>query len=72
MKEKAYEIARYTKYDGHQSALANMISKFFHYKTGSEASANEELAEELHKPVIKKFKKEESMRDLKTIFGQQI
>ena len=26
-------------------------------KTGSEVSVNEELAEELHKPVIKKFKR---------------
>ena len=26
-------------------------------KTGSEASVNEKLAEELHKPLIKKFKK---------------
>ena len=44
-------------------------------KTGSEASVNEKLAEELHKPLIKKFKKKkkkESMQDLKIIFGQQI
>ena len=39
-------------------------------KTGSGISVNEQLPEELHKPVIKKFKKEKSMRDLKTIFGQ--
>ena len=32
---------------------------------------NEQLLEELHKPVIKKSKKEKSMRDLTTIFGQQ-
>ena len=32
-----------------------MIYKFFDKKTGSGASVNEELAEELHKPVIKKF-----------------
>ena len=33
---------------------------------------NEQLLEELHKPVIKKSKKEKSIRDLTTIFGQQI
>ena len=49
-----------------------MVYKIFDKKTGSEISVNEELAEELHKPVIKNFKKEKYMRDLKTIFGQQI
>ena len=49
-----------------------MVYKFFDKKTGSGASVNKQLAEELHKPVIKKFKKEESMQDLKTIFWQQI
>ena len=29
--------------------------KFFHWKTGSGASVNEDLAEELQKSVIKKF-----------------
>ena len=33
---------------------------------------HEQLLEELHKPVIKKSKKEKSIRDLTTIFGQQI
>ena len=51
---------------------ASMVYKFFDKKTGSEISVNEELAEELHKPVIKNFNKEKYMRDLKTIFGQQI
>ena len=40
-------------------------------KTGSEISVNEQLAEELHKPVIEKQKKK-SIWDLKTIFSQQI
>ena len=33
-----------------------MFYKFFDKKTGSRMSVNEQLAEELHKPVIKKFK----------------
>ena len=33
-----------------------MLYKFFHKKTGLRVSANEELAEELHKPIIKKMK----------------
>ena len=33
----------------------------------------EQIAEKLHKPVLKNFKRREKcMRDLKTIFGQQI
>ena len=34
-----------------------MTNKFFDKKTGSEMSVNKQLAEELHKPVIKKFKR---------------
>ena len=32
-----------------------MVYKCFEKKTGSGISVNEQLAEELHKPVIKKF-----------------
>ena len=34
-----------------------MVYRFFDNKTGLGPCVNEELAEELHKPVIKKFKK---------------
>ena len=34
-----------------------MVYKLFDKKTGSGVSVNEQLAEELHKPVIKKFKR---------------
>ena len=34
-----------------------MISKFFEKKTGSGISVIEQLAEELHKPIIDKFKR---------------
>ena len=52
-----YEIARNHGYDKYQRALAIMVYKFFDKKPGSGISINEQLAEELHKPVIKKFKK---------------
>ena len=45
------------KYDGYQRALASMINNFFDKKTGSGVSVNEQLAEELHKPVMKKIKR---------------
>ena len=49
-----------------------MVYKFFDKKsTGSGVNThanNEKLAEELHKPIIKIFKKEQFILDLKTIF----
>ena len=58
MKDRAYEIVINPKYDGYQKELASMVYKFFDKKTGLgvKASVNEELAQELHKAVIKKFK----------------
>ena len=64
-KNRAYEIARNRGYDGYQRALASMVFKFFDQITGSGAiakskawaSVNEQLAEEIHKPVTKKFKR---------------
>ena len=74
MKDRAYEITRYCKYDRNQRTLASMVYKIFDKKkTESGMSVNEQLYEELHKPVIKKFKRrKKSMQDLKTIFGHQI
>ena len=65
LKDRAYEIARNRKYDGYQRALASIVYKFPDKNTGSGATArrkagisvNEQLAEELHKPVTKKFKR---------------
>ena len=72
LKDRAYEIARDCGYDRYETALASMVYKFFDKKAGSGISVNEQLAEKLHKPVIKNSKEEKSMRDLKTMFGQQI
>ena len=57
MKDRAYGIARNRKYDGYQRALASMVYKDFDKKTGLGISVNQQLAEELHKPVIKKIKR---------------
>ena len=58
---KAYGIAKYHKYYGSQRGLASMVYTFFDKKTaGSGVKSipqNEQLAEELHKPIIRKFKK---------------
>ena len=57
MKDRTYEIARNQKYDEYQRTLANMVHTFFDKKTGPEVSVNEQLAVELLKPVIEKFKR---------------
>ena len=50
------------KYDGYQRGLASMFYKFFDKKTSDSGIKNEnmsgqQLAEELHKPIIRKFTK---------------
>ena len=55
----AFDIAKNPKYDGYQRDLASMVYRFFDNKTSSGAIKNKimskkELAEELHKPIIKK------------------
>ena len=57
LKDRAHEIARNCGYEGYQRALASMTYKFFVKKTGSRLCVNEQLAEELHKPVTKKLKR---------------
>ena len=57
MKDRAYEIARNHNYDGYQGTLASIVYKSFDKKAGSCVSVNEQLAEEWHKLVIKKFKR---------------
>ena len=61
MKDRAYEIARNRKYDRYQRAIGSMFFKLFDKKTRSGMSVNEQLAEELYKPVLKKIKKEKSL-----------
>ena len=73
LKNKAFDIAKDPKYDGYQRGLASMVYKFFDSKvSGSGAKLtlqNEQLAEELHKPIIKNLKKEKYIQHLKIIFG---
>ena len=58
LRNKAFNIAKDPKYDGHQRGLASMVYKFFDKKTtGGGIKFMQQLAEELHKPIIRKFKK---------------
>ena len=61
LRDKAFKIASYQKYDGYQKGLASMVYKFFDKKSQEKGLAsnkeNVQLANELHKPIIKKFNK---------------
>ena len=61
LKDRAFEIARNCEYDGYQRALVSMVYKFFDKKIGSRISVKEQLAEKLHKPILKKLKKKKSL-----------
>ena len=72
--DKSFNIAKNSKYNGYQRELASMVYTFFDKKSkGSGVNIplefNEQLAKELHKPIIRKFKKEKFILDLKIIFG---
>ena len=60
-KNRAFDIAKDPKYDGYQRGLASTVYKFYDSKvSGSGAKVipeNEQLANELHKPIIRKFEK---------------
>ena len=58
LKDKALKIASDPKCHGYQRGLTSMIYKFFDKKSSRSGIPNEsnyQLANELHKPIIKKF-----------------
>ena len=55
LKDKAFAIANNPKYDGYQSGLASMVYKVFDKKSKEAGILNQQLANELHKPIIKKL-----------------
>ena len=61
LRDKAYKIAKNPKYYGSQRGLASLVYKLFDKKNaGSGVKStpqNKKLADELHKPIIRKFKK---------------
>ena len=60
LRDKAFKIASDPKYDDCQRGLASMVYNFFDKKSSGSGIANEpnyQLANELHKPIIRKFKK---------------
>ena len=57
LRDKAFNIAKNPKCDGYQIGFASMVYKFFDKKSAVKVKHNEQVAEELHKPIIRNFKK---------------
>ena len=60
LRDKAFKIPSDPKYDGYQRGLASIVYKFFVKKSSGSGIASEpnyQLVNELHKPIIRKFKK---------------
>ena len=70
LRDKAFDIAKSPKYDGYQRGLASTVYNFFDEMSASlsdkfvsgsgvnvSSEINEQLAEELHKPIIRTFLK---------------
>ena len=62
LRDKAFNIAKNPKYNGYQRGLDSMVYKYFDKKSKDsgvnvEVKLNEQLAKELHKPIIRNFRK---------------
>ena len=62
LRDKVFNIAKNPKNDGCQRGLSSMVYKFFDKKSegsgvNNEIKQNIQIAEELHKPIIRNFKK---------------
>ena len=77
LRDKACDIASNPEYDGFQRGSASMVYKFFDSKVASPdkksvgsgintiKSSSSILADELHKPIIRKFKKRKLYSEFK-------
>ena len=65
LRDKIFNVAKDPKYDGYQRGIASIFYKFFDKKTAGNViksiPKNDQLAEELHKPIIRKLKKNKSV-----------
>ena len=60
LRNKAFEIARNPKYDGHRRGLVSLVYRLFDKKSkgsGIKSMPNQQLANELRNPIIKKNRK---------------
>ena len=71
LSDKTFNITKNSKYEGYRRGLASMVYKFFNKKCAlvvdksvsshavkSEIMSNQKLADELYKPITRKFEKQ--------------
>ena len=66
LRDKTFNITKNANYDGYQRGLNSMVYKCFDKKSKGEGvnievEHNEQLAKELHKPIIRNFEKKNSL-----------
>ena len=72
---KSKDLAKRTQSNKVLRGLAPKVYKFFNKKSSGSGIVNEtnyQLADEIHKTIIKKFKKKKLIQLLETIFGTLI
>ena len=83
LRDKAFNIAKNSKCDGYQRGLTSMVYIFFDNKSlgkGVKFMSNQhnldltmqQLGNELHKPIIRRFQKRRVYFSFRTIFGVQM
>ena len=70
LRDKTFNIAKNSKYHGYQRGLTSILYKFFDKVSGgavadesaikSKIMSNQQLAEELHQPIIRKVEKQKN------------
>ena len=71
LRDKAFNIVKNPNYDGYQRGVPSIVYTFFDKKSSrngvnNKILKNQQLAEEFHKPIIKKLKKK---KEFIIIFG---
>ena len=82
LRNRAFSIAKDPKYDGYQRGLGSRVYKFFDKKSKGSGVKHvntkltpqkQQLAEELHKPIIRKFEKRKVHAEFKdNIWGADL
>ena len=70
LRDKPFEIASNPKYDGYQEGLASVVYRFFNKKSkgsGIKSMSNQQLANELHESIIRKYERRKVYHLLKII-----
>ena len=73
LRDKAFKIASYPEYNSFQKGLASMVYKFFDKNSSGSCVAaiepNYQLANELHRQIIRRFKRRKFIHHLEKTFG---